>query len=313
MLGDMLGVKPHVCTPESHFKIDVLRRRGVDLVRDLPEIFQRIVETQRFKIWNTSVSFPVPAPQSYPQLLDHLVTEYARQHGRCERAESSSPELRGNDHPLARGFWIDHTPSNIRHAEQLFAWYPQGKMIHLVRDGRGIAASFLKLDWGPNNVEDAAHWWKENLSYGLAAESRWPDRIMRTRYEDLLADPEGQLRRICEFCRIPFDPHMLAGGTFEVPRYTAEQHQLVGQSPDVGRAEAWRRDLRVRQVEIFEAVAGELLSYLGYSRDFGLYARKMTRSERRVASMQQFYLKKFVNRARRSRRRRQIDPTQNEK
>lgn len=313
MLGALLGVEPHICTPESQFKIDVLRRRGVDLARDLPAIFQQIVETQRFKIWNTPVSFPVPAPQNYPQLIDLLVTEYARRHGRYEPAQSGSPHLRGDDIARSIRFWIDHTPSNIRYAEQLFAWYPQAKMVHLVRDGRGVAASFLKLDWGPNNIEDAAQRWQESLSYGLAAESRWPDRIIRTRYEDLLADPERQLHRICGFCRIPFDLRMIAGGAYDVPQYTAAHHPLVGQPLEMSRAEAWRQDLSARQVEIFEASVGELLSYLGYVRDFGLYARKITRGERRIARMQHFYLKKFVNRRRRSRRRRQLDSAQKAK
>lgn len=312
MLGAMLGVGPHICTPESQFKIDVLRRPHVDLERDLLSIFHRIVATQRFKIWNTSVSFPVPAPESYPQLLDLLVTEYARQTGRVERTDASSSDRYDNHTELSGGFWIDHTPSNIRYAEQLFAWYPQAKMIHLIRDGRGVAASFLKLDWGPNSVEETAHWWKENMAYGLAAESRWSKRIIRVRYEDLLMNPERQLQRICKFCAIPFDPRMATGGAFKVPKYTMGQHQLVGRGPEISRAEAWREELSTRQIEIFEAVVGELLTYLGYAKEFGLGAREMTRGERRIARLKIFYLKKF-NRVRRARRRRTIAPTHNEK
>jgi flagellar biosynthesis/type III secretory pathway ATPase len=95
---------------------------------------------------------------------------------------------------------------------------------------------------------------------------------------------------------------MVRGGGFTVPHYTSKQHSLVGKAPDPGEAGAWEKALRPRQVEIFEHIAGEVLSSLGYPLRYGKSAQKMTLKERVIANVQEIMKREVINKVRHWRR-----------
>lgn len=91
-----------------------------------------------------------------------------------------------------------------------------------------------------------------------------PDRVIRVHYEQLIANPDGELRRLYGAVGLEFDPAMSAAGGIRLPRYTRGQHQLVGDAPDPGRIAAWRDSLGTGAVRIIEAELGDTLALLGY-------------------------------------------------
>jgi hypothetical protein len=135
-----------------------------------------------------------------------------------------------------------------------------------------------------------------------SAESLWPERAIRIRYEDLVQDPQGTLKKLCEALAIDYEPAMSQATGFQAPRYTAQQHALVGSEPNPARAGAWERQLTSRQIEIFESMASDLLGSLGYVPKFGLHARRMSRGERIVAGIRELYKKELLNRRRKRKR-----------
>ena len=126
--------------------------------------------------------------------------------------------------------------------------------------------------------------WLQYLAYGLACESTFgPDRVRRVYYEDLVNTPEDTLKGICAFLEIDFQPGMIIGDGFNVPGFTLRSHALVGKGPERSRVSAWQEQLTPRQIEIFESIAGEMLSYMGYDTQYGAFARLMTNTERTQA------------------------------
>ena len=97
--------------------------------------FDRIKQRADFKGWGIDLDSvelsELQGYRDYPDLIKWLVKEYARSVGR------PTPEI-----------WIDHTPFNIFYAPTVFSLFPEAKMIHLVRDGRSVASSVMKLDLG---------------------------------------------------------------------------------------------------------------------------------------------------------------------
>src|SRR5262249_5552751 len=127
----------------------------------------------------------------------------------------------------------------------------------------------------------AAHWWAEELGFGLAQESWDRTRTMRVRYEDLISRPEYVVPSIAEFCGLAFEPAMLRADGIPPPRDPARRRaSLVGRPSEPSRATAWEHTLSARQIEIFESVAADLLRYLGYPLRFGSRARRASRAER---------------------------------
>lgn len=264
-LGSLVGGHSAcIATPESSFKVDgLIARVSQGRVIDATAI-ERLLESGRFRAWGLQLEKgeyeDLKRTGTVLQAMSVIVQAYAR------RSKIEGPSV-----------WVDHTPSNIRHVDRLLKSFPETKFVHLIRDGRAVCASVLPLDWGPNTVVAAARDWMEHLAAGLAAESSLPaDRIVRVRYEDLVAAPEQELRRLCKFLELDYEDSMMKGTGFTPEDFSRSIHPLVGQPPRSQRISAWRSEMQPRDIEIFEARTGDLLPFLGYELEFRWEARGPT-------------------------------------
>ena len=86
-------------------------------------------------------------------------------------------------------------------------------------------------------------------------------RYLEVRYEDLVAEPESVLQRICSFAGLPYEAAM----TEHSGSKSGERaHQQSLRRPLAGGLRDWRVEMRPQDVGAFEGVAGDLLSDLGY-------------------------------------------------
>ncbi|RYG21146.1 sulfotransferase [bacterium] len=258
-LGSLLGAAPGAITvPESSFRIPWARASNPE------EALRRMRKHKSYENWRPAVEGEaLPVFGDARELMELLVERYAEAHG------TENPQV-----------WIDHTPQNVRYATLAAEQFPDARFVHIVRDGRAVAASIMPLTWGPNTIVEAANLWINRVAHGVALEtSALAERTVRVRYEDLLTAPEPTLQRLCGFCEIEFTPEMLTGGKFDVPKSTQHQHALVGKAPEAARAKAWESQLSAREIEIFESKAGELLRLLGYEPRFGFAARGPSKRE----------------------------------
>lgn len=141
-----------------------------------------------------------------------------------------------------------------RHYARALATWPKARVLHIVRDGRDVCASWLRLDWLGNAYEGGRRW-RDAITQWEAARSSL-DRSLRLelRFEDLVREPEGELRRISDFLGVPYDEAML--------RF----HEDTTYGPvDPGQEGKWRGELSRRDVRLFETVAGQALTGSGYA------------------------------------------------
>lgn len=291
LLGSLLGgMRGCVVVPEAQFVTEcwhaVCRKAGWRT----QELSELIGQHWRFRLWKMDLQgFESDAPgnsEAYADVIRRIVAAYV---------------VRNGQDPS--GLWVDHTPSSLRYAMTLNTLFPAAKFVHIVRDGRAVAASVLKLDWGPNTIVRATRWWMEKLSHGLAAEAALgPERVIRLRFEDLVRHPQAVLNNVCQFLGIAFDERALAAGQWATPEYSRDQHRLVGQSPVPGRADAWQDLLNSREIEIFEYLSGDLLGLLGYEPVFGPAARSVGAVELTRQEIVETIRREGINRFRRARR-----------
>ncbi len=279
-LGALLGAAPGAITvPESPFRQSGMRAFAQG--RCPADSVARMQTHVKFGPWRAP-ELPNEGACPYDEfrdVMERLVRRYARAKG------AESPYV-----------WVDHSPGNMRLGPLSAARFPDARFVHVVRDGRGVAASIMPLTWGPNAIHSVGRYWIERVSYGLALEtSGLAGRTIRVRYEDLLADPEAILRQLCAFCELEFTTRMLQGGRFDVPTITQHQHGLVGKPPEASRASAWERELSARQIEIFESVASEMLDLLGYPVRHGLAAKWMSKEERLSLATEEFVREHVTN------------------
>src|SRR5262249_40741077 len=156
-----------------------------------------------------------------------------------------------------------HTPEYVGFIPTLNTFWPQAKFIHLIRDGRDVCLSFLKgkdlplprlATWTEDPVTTMALWWMRKVQRGReAGRSLKPDLYYELRYEALVARPEEEAARLCDFLGVPYEASML--------RSRGESAQAT-----TVRHGDWRKQMSEADLERFEAAAGEFLDELGYAR-----------------------------------------------
>lgn len=109
---------------------------------------------------------------------------------------------------------LEKTSLNITAFDALAVILPAAKFIHVVRDGRDVAASLLERNWrDPATGQPFAHvsdrqaaidYWSGLTATGLAAEKKLEGsgRLIRVRYEDLAGRPDSAIKTICDFLEI---------------------------------------------------------------------------------------------------------------
>jgi hypothetical protein len=166
--------------------------------------------------------------------------------------------------------WGDKTPRYIECMPLILSLFPDARFLHLVRDGRNVALSYADVPFGPKTVAKAADLWARRVRIGMEqGRSMEPGHYLEMFYEDLVEDPEGEIKTLTDFIDLPFEPDMLnytekARSAMLPSAATLNPH--VSEKPHAVRS--WQTEMPDAHVEIFEAVAGDVLSELGYERKY---------------------------------------------
>jgi hypothetical protein len=155
--------------------------------------------------------------------------------------------------------WVNKTPELPRFQPELRQMLGRIKLIHLIRDGRDVVNSSVKLNWWP--VETGARSWKIFIEDVRAQAARHPDDYLELRYEDLIADHAGTLERVLAFLGMDGDPHAMIAAQ---EQYAPGSTRRGGGEPDTG---LWRSEMSAADKAVFKAAANDLLVALGYARD----------------------------------------------
>ena len=160
------------------------------------------------------------------------------------------------------------------------AVFPDVKFIHVVRDGRAVAASLVQRPWwqghlgperwgyGPLGDGDQAAWDRSGRDFTVLAGLGWKilmeaftecreqlpaDRWLELRFEDVVAEPRRSFQRALDFSELGWTPAFEEG---------FENYPLTGAHLD-----RYRDDLSARSLEALDDVLGPTLRSLGYSVD----------------------------------------------
>jgi hypothetical protein len=110
------------------------------------------------------------------------------------------------------------TPSNVLVWREIAECWPDARFVFLLRHPAGAVASLnasWDAGWHPGETGSLAESAAKALRYMKALEDArraLPGHTVR--YEDLTAEPEAQVRQLCEFLGLPFEPGMLEYGQF---------------------------------------------------------------------------------------------------
>jgi Sulfotransferase family len=129
-------------------------------------------------------------------------------------------------------WWGDNEPSHVFNIPYLKELFPNSRFILMIRDPRDVYASF-KTAWPDGHTgESLAMIWERTLLDGLLAASRLGSGVVhQIRYEDLVINPEVQLRNVCKFLNVKYTETMMTFHELEAAKHLSrvEHHRNVAQ------------------------------------------------------------------------------------
>jgi len=177
----------------------------------------------------------------------------------------------------------EKTPDYVLIMPQVAALLPEAHFIHVIRDPGDTALSWRKTWFAPaQDFVALGKNWRRYVEAGRRAETLVPSYI-EVRFEKLVLEPERELKRVCAYLALPWDPAMLdyqAQGAARLERLQGRQYArglMIGReqrtrihanllrAPDASRVDVWRREMTAEERRDLEDAAGPLVRELGYA------------------------------------------------
>jgi len=95
---------------------------------------------------------------------------------------------------------VEKTPVNVFFLEEIFNYFPNAKVIHMLRDGRDVCASMIKR-WDANLIHQVAYWDAAVSAYDCFLQKN-PDKhnqMLQIKYESFVDNPKKYLEEIFAF------------------------------------------------------------------------------------------------------------------
>ena len=157
----------------------------------------------------------------------------------------------------------EKTPRHVLKIYQIKKIFPQSSIIVLVRNGLDVTASIKERR---GNFEDAMNRWINNNRVMLDFKKNYPLHLVK--YENLITNPEHELREICHFCNIKYEERMLS--YYDAPseykwKYEGRREQIY--RPLMDRRGRWKNSLTDGEITRFRKNAGDLMRFFDYEFD----------------------------------------------
>lgn len=237
-------------TPETHFFRLVGKRR-----KGRGESHEELL--RRFYANRTSAELGLDAAAlaqrfatrsaGYPSLLRSVMEEFAANDGKPRAGEK--------------------TPLHLLNVAAIVEWYPEARIICILRDGRDVVLSLKAMPWAEERRLRPLSWrWVQLLRLAERWRTQYPENFMMIQYEDLLRAPDATLRRVDVFAGLAFEQGQLqAGADVHVVDEASEPWKADAlHEIDPARIAGWRRKADPAQIRAMNSLMGPMLRKYGY-------------------------------------------------
>jgi hypothetical protein len=166
--------------------------------------------------------------------------------------------------------WADCTPDHLLYIREIKRQIPNALIVHIIRDGRDVALSYVKQGWAyplpwdsGEHLSVAGLFWEWIVSRGRECGRELSNDYCELHYEDLVEKPHETLSRLGEFVgqELDYDRIQQVGiGSVSEPNSSFSSQGVGGFHP----VRRWAEKMSAEQLAKFEALTGAFLQELGY-------------------------------------------------
>jgi tetratricopeptide (TPR) repeat protein len=173
----------------------------------------------------------------YPRVLHELEANQLAELGKRYIDETAI-------HRKGAPFFTDKMPNNFRHIGLIKLILPNAKIIDARRDPMGCCFSGFKQLFAEGQeftygLEEIGRYYRGYVELMDHFDAVLPGQILRVIYEDVVADTEAQVRRILDYCGLPFEQACVDFHKTKREVRTASSEQ-VRQPINTKGLEAWK-------------------------------------------------------------------------
>lgn len=179
----------------------------------------------------------------------------------AESCETSGKSIPGAKYPV-----------HVSYAFRLLSWFPECRIIHVMRDPRAFFASQIYKYARQSSFSDAVKrvalyapmlvhaMLQFSWSAKVYGANRHLSNYYLSRYEDIVLDPEGSIRRLCDFVNIDFSSSMLS-----IP-VVDSSHKIDDIGISRKSLESWKRRISRPSQKAIEVGTGSFMRRMGYQK-----------------------------------------------
>ena len=161
----------------------------------------------------------------YPELLEYLEPEEFNRRGEEYISDTRSHRK------LGRPFFIDKMPNNYAHLPLIHMILPKAKIIDVRRHPLASCFSNFKQHFARGQhftyaLTDMARYYRDYVELMAHYDKVLPGKIHHLIYEELVAEPEKEIRRLFDYLELPFEDQCLRFHETERAVRTASSEQV---------------------------------------------------------------------------------------
>lgn len=262
-----------IIAPESHFLnywVKQYAHLKLDQTHDFDTFWADFSRSQRFGYFDLDGPALKAAIQAEAQQRQAAISFKLIFHGLLDAYAQKMQKPR----------WGEKTPAHYESLDLLLDWFPDARIIWIIRDPRATVASLMKVDWASRYAHANAYYWR-------SAAQQYPQwekdkRVYLLRYEDLVQEPESSVAALCDFIGEAPEAAMIQNRSAKnVPNPHsggwAKRHLEQTLKPiEAGMAEKWRSQLSPNQIAAIEEITRPEMERYGY----GVLGRSLTPQQR---------------------------------
>jgi tetratricopeptide (TPR) repeat protein len=201
------------CTAPDPIFIVGLPRSGSTLLEQILASHSQVEGTRELPdIQGFALELGIKALRGEPPKFPHSVARLTREElegfGRRYLEQTRPSRLRGTP------YFIDKMPSNFFHVGLIHLMLPNARIIDARRSPLGCCFSNFKQHfqagvWFSYSLEDIGRFYRGYVQLMAHYDAILPGRVHRVYYETLVSNLEGEVRRLLEYCGLPFEEQCL--------------------------------------------------------------------------------------------------------
>jgi len=252
LLQSMLNAHSKICfIPETHFLRKYVFKSFVIVdEKNIDSIIEKLNNDDDYLRTKIPAEEIVKIGMQYVDIYEALLDVYLKRKGK---------EIIG-----------DKDPRNIDFLPQLNTLYPEGKVIHMIRDPRDVVLSRTKADWSKGRPFYLhAYMYITQMSRGRRfGKEKYGRNYIEIFYEDLISNPVKVLNELCNFLDVNFEEKMLD--------FSKSAKELVDKSEMqwkketfgpllIGNMNKWKDQLNKQQIGLIQCVCKPVFNKDMYS------------------------------------------------